>query len=225
MARAGTRLLAPMIIAVAAGSLVGTGLTPEARASAGGTQADRSLRPAENLTVRVRAHVLSGRNAAAEGTAVGARRGQPVLIQARQRGRWRTVDRVRTGSRGRWRGHWRPRGAGSYRVRAVVTGRRDVTRVARRPVAVYRAGHASWYGPGLYGNRTACGQTLTAGTQGVAHKWLPCGTRVTFRHRGRSVSVRVIDRGPFAAGREWDLTAATKRSLGFGSTGTVWSTR
>jgi rare lipoprotein A (peptidoglycan hydrolase) len=34
----------------------------------------------------------------------------------------------------------------------------------------------------------------------------------------------VIDRGPFVGGREWDLTPATKAKLGFGSTGTVWST-
>jgi rare lipoprotein A (peptidoglycan hydrolase) len=59
----------------------------------------------------------------------------------------------------------------------------------------------------------------------VAHKRLPCGTRVTFRHGGRSVTVPVIDRGPFAAGREWDLTSATKRRLGFPDTGTVWATR
>ena len=94
-----------------------------------------------------------------------------------------------------------------------------------RKVHVYRAGHASWYGPGLYGNGTSCGGALTPGRLGVAHKSLPCGTRVTFRYRGRSATVPVIDRGPYAAGREWDLTAATKRKLGFGSTGTVWSTK
>ena len=90
---------------------------------------------------------------------------------------------------------------------------------------VYRATAASYYGPGLYGNSTACGQTLTPSTKGVAHKTLPCGTKVTFRYRGRTVTAQVIDRGPYAAGREWDLTAATKRKLGFGSTGTVLSTR
>jgi rare lipoprotein A len=90
---------------------------------------------------------------------------------------------------------------------------------------VYRAAHASWYGPGFYGGRTACGGTLTAGVRGVAHKSLPCGTRVRFRYRGRSVVAKVIDRGPYAAGREWDLAPATKRALRFGSTGTVWSTR
>ncbi len=74
---------------------------------------------------------------------------------------------------------------------------------------VYRAANASWYGPGLYGNRTGCGGTLDAGRLGVAHKSLPCGTMVTLKHGRRSVRVPVIDRGPYVAGREYDLTAAT----------------
>jgi len=60
---------------------------------------------------------------------------------------------------------------------------------------------------------------------GVAHKSLPCGTKVTFRYGGRSVAARVIDRGPYVGGREWDLTAALKQKLGFPSTGTVLTTR
>ncbi len=94
-----------------------------------------------------------------------------------------------------------------------------------RQVNAYRSAHASYYGPGLYGNSTACGRTLTPSTVGVANKSLPCGTKVTFRYRGRTVNARVIDRGPFAGNREWDLTAALKAKLGFGSTGVVLSTR
>jgi rare lipoprotein A len=86
---------------------------------------------------------------------------------------------------------------------------------------VYRRANASWYGPGLYGNNLACGGRLSAATRGVAHKTLPCGTRVTLRKGDRIVRTRVIDRGPFTAGREFDLTAAVRQSLGFGSTGTV----
>ena len=48
---------------------------------------------------------------------------------------------------------------------------------------------------------------------------------VTFRYRGKTARVPVIDRGPFAGNREWDLTAATKAKLGFGSTGVVHSTK
>jgi len=66
----------------------------------------------------------------------------------------------------------------------------------------------SWYGPGFYGNRTACGQAYTRQILGVAHRTLPCGTKVTFRNpaNGRTATVRVIDRGPYVAGRRWDLS-------------------
>ena len=81
-----------------------------------------------------------------------------------------------------------------------------------------RLRRATWYGPGLYGNRTACGAKLRRSTLGVAHRSLPCGTPVTFYHRGRFVTVTVIDRGPFRRGVQWDLTAATARALGMAST-------
>jgi rare lipoprotein A (peptidoglycan hydrolase) len=78
---------------------------------------------------------------------------------------------------------------------------------------------ATWYGPGFFGQGTACGQTLTASTWGIAHRTLPCGTLVTLSHRGRKVTVRVIDRGPFS-GATVDLTSRTKSYLKFTS-GTV----
>jgi rare lipoprotein A (peptidoglycan hydrolase) len=66
----------------------------------------------------------------------------------------------------------------------------------------------SWYGPGFYGNRTACGHALTTTLRGVAHRTLPCGTIVSFRNpdNGRVITVPVVDRGPYVAGRTWDLT-------------------
>lgn len=74
---------------------------------------------------------------------------------------------------------------------------------------------ATWYGPGLFGNRTACGQRLRRATRGVAHRTLPCGTKVVLRHRGRTVRTTVIDRGPFAHRAHWDLTQRVARELGF----------
>src|SRR5947207_12523833 len=66
----------------------------------------------------------------------------------------------------------------------------------------------SWYGPGFYGQHTACGQILTTTLRGVANRTLPCGTLVTFRNpaNGRTATVPVVDRGPYVAGRTWDLT-------------------
>lgn len=73
---------------------------------------------------------------------------------------------------------------------------------------------ASWYGPGFYGNRTACGQEYTPEIQGVAHRTLPCGTQLRITSpAGRTVVVPVIDRGPFIAGRSLDLSNATRAAL------------
>jgi len=77
----------------------------------------------------------------------------------------------------------------------------------------WRRDVATWYGPGLFGNRTACGKRLTRSTVGVAHRSLPCGTRVAIRYKGRSLRTRVIDRGPFGHGARWDLTRAAARTL------------
>jgi rare lipoprotein A (peptidoglycan hydrolase) len=71
----------------------------------------------------------------------------------------------------------------------------------------------------------ACGGTLGPGTIGVAHKSLPCGTKVHLRKGSRTVTAPVVDRGPYAGNREYDLTAATKDKLGFGSTGTVLASK
>jgi rare lipoprotein A (peptidoglycan hydrolase) len=73
---------------------------------------------------------------------------------------------------------------------------------------------ASWYGPGFYGNRTACGQTYTPEIVGVAHRTLPCGTLVVIEYRGRTMTVPVIDRGPYIVGRTLDLSNATRNAMG-----------
>lgn len=143
------------------------------------------------------------------------------------RGPRSAVVKTTTSKRGRYRQSWRPKRPGIYRLRAYV-GRNGHARGGvgtRRTITVYRPAHASWYGPGFYGNRTACGQTLTSGMLGVAHKTLPCGTKLKLRHGKRRVTVRVIDRGPFIPGREFDLTYATKQRLGFGDLGTVYASR
>src|SRR3954451_20237387 len=79
--------------------------------------------------------------------------------------------------------------------------------------ADYRPVKAPWYGPGLYGNHLACGGRLAHRTLGVAHKSLPCGTKVALRYHGHTVVVPVIDRGPYARGVSYDLTEATAKKL------------
>ena len=72
---------------------------------------------------------------------------------------------------------------------------------------------ATWFGPGFYGNKTACGQTLTPSVIGVAHRTLPCGTLVKVTYHGRAVTMPVLDRGPYAHGADWDLTAGAAQAL------------
>jgi rare lipoprotein A len=80
---------------------------------------------------------------------------------------------------------------------------------------------ATWYGPGFYGGRTACGQVLRPGTIGVAHRSLPCGTTVKFLFRGRQIVTTVIDRGPYGGDEAWDLTNGARQQLGFDGAGPI----
>jgi rare lipoprotein A (peptidoglycan hydrolase) len=72
-----------------------------------------------------------------------------------------------------------------------------------------------------YGLPIACGGRLKPEQLGVAHKSLPCGTMVTIRYGNRAIRVPVIDRGPYIAGRVWDLTGATAAALKFPGLGVV----
>jgi hypothetical protein len=83
----------------------------------------------------------------------------------------------------------------------------------------------SWYGPGFYGNNGACGLVpggIQKDTIGVAHRTLPCGTKVTFKYNGVIVVARVIDRGPYVAGRIFDMTHGLCAALNHCFTGTIW---
>jgi rare lipoprotein A len=177
-------------------------------------------------------NVLAGRTATVAGALLSAPRlgaapqaqgGQIVSLQARGRGGWRTVAGARTGAHGRYRLRYRANRIGSERLRvsfAGAAGELGAHRSAGR-LNVYRLVEASWYGGG---GSLACGGWLTSSTLGVANKTLPCGTPVTLRYGGRTVRVRVIDRGPYVEGREYDLTEATARALGFEGVGEVWAT-
>ncbi len=87
-------------------------------------------------------------------------------------------------------------------------------------VGVYR-GQASWYGPGFHGNRTANGERFNQYDLTAAHPYLAFGTqvRVTNNYTGRSVVVRINDRGPYAGGRIIDLSAGAAEAIGLKSSG------
>jgi rare lipoprotein A len=194
----------------------------------GGASAPKLVAVVARLKGQATHHVHAGSPVRVRGRVVPGQRGRVVRLEVGSGRGWKTVKRARTGAGGSFRASWQPQGSGSYRLRVRFTGDRlnaAASGSLGRRVNVYRPSQASWYGPGLYGNALACGGRLSAGTLGVANRTLPCGTKVTLRYGRRSVTVPVIDRGPFHATREWDLTAATKSRLGFPDTGVVWTTK
>lgn len=84
-------------------------------------------------------------------------------------------------------------------------------------------GIASWYGPGFHGKKTANGETFDENQISAAHPTLPMPViaRVTNLENGKSIVLRINDRGPFAAGREIDLSKKAAEVLGFKQKGTA----
>ncbi len=78
------------------------------------------------------------------------------------------------------------------------------------------SGHASWYGPGFQGKKTANGERFNMHAMTAAHKTLPFGTKVevTAVKTGKKVVVRINDRGPFIKGRVIDLSKKAAKKLG-----------
>lgn len=131
---------------------------------------------------------------------------------------WVPIASAAVAADGGFTATWRPDRTGPLQLRAV-TGAPAAGTAASDPsldptapqlgLTVYRSDVASWYGPTSRKETTACGIPLRPWTLGVAHRTLPCGTRVSLYYKGRTVVVPVIDRGPYVKGRTWDLTRAT----------------
>ena len=214
-------LYAPALFAQPAPSLA-----PAAIVSGAPTMTGAPVRTALKLD-SAQLNVLAGHRVNYTGDLLEAARpgsrGRIVALQALGRRGWHTLARTRTRAKGRFRISFVPEGIGSAQLRLRFPGAAGERPAHRRlgQLNVYRVALASWYGGG---GTMACGGTLTSSTLGVANKTLPCGTLVTLRYGGHSVRVPVVDRGPYVAGREFDLTEATKQALGFAGVGEVWST-
>lgn len=89
--------------------------------------------------------------------------------------------------------------------------------------AAAQCGIASWYGGKFHGRRTANGETYNMHGVSAAHKNLSFGTRVrvTNKRTGRSIVVRINDRGPYVRGRIIDLSGGAKKALGMGGLASV----
>src|SRR5436305_730340 len=153
--------------------------------------------------------------------------GQTVQIERQGREthwRWAATTTARVQSDGTFSAVWRVNHIGRFQLRAIVGSMQSSRAAAASPtvtITSYRPSLATISGPGLWGNSTACGQTLSRGTLGVANRTLPCGTPVALYYHGRTLVVPVIDRGPYANGADWDLTLATANKLGVAGTDTI----
>jgi rare lipoprotein A len=201
--------------------------------STGGTTA-----PGSEPALTATPHVLVGNVARFSGAFSARDAGRTVTIERfdAQSGAWTAVATARVLQDGSYLARWRADVTGHHRTRATLQRARDANEdggaallAAAQPdeasMTVYRPAVASWYGPGLYGRTTACGVRMTRTLLGVAHRRLPCGTEVALTYGGRSISVPVVDRGPFRPGRRWDLTAATAKALGFTFTDRIGAVR
>ena len=167
---------------------------------------------------------IVGKHLHARGTMPGRARRTVILQRLDERRGWRNVARARVRSTERFELRWRPDRSGRVSLRAILAGERRTAASGPPPIAsinVYRPALATYYGPGFFGNQTACGQILTPDLHGVAHKRLPCGTLVAIAYAGREITVPVIDRGPYNGNFSWDLTQATADALGFTGSGAI----
>src|SRR3954453_10974753 len=109
-------------------------------------------------------------------------------------------------------------------ITAIVLGcALGATPAAAEEAKPIQTGPASWYGPGFHGKRTVNGETFNTNDLTAAHKTLPFGTqvRVTNERTGKSVVVRINDRGPYAHGRVIDLSKAAAQAVGISGVGKV----
>lgn len=91
------------------------------------------------------------------------------------------------------------------------------------PSKQIQRGQATWYGPGFHGRKTASGERFNTQAMTAAHRTLPFGSkvRVVNEKTGRSVVVRINDRGPFTRGKIIDLARAPAQALGITGVGQV----
>jgi rare lipoprotein A len=202
-------------------------------AGTGGTQAPSSPlpatgAPAPSTTAGALAvtptSVVERQVAVVSGTVPAAEAGRAVWLQVRAGRAWTTIARTRAAASGSFAIPWRTNRAGELTLRVVAGGIASKSAVTATPqvtLSVYLPIIATWYGPGFFGNHTACGELLTTTLVGVADRTLPCGTPVSVTYDGHTLTVPVIDRGPYSGAATLDLTEAAAQELGMSETSPV----
>lgn len=217
-------LLLPALGSASTAGSGGGGVGPTTTTQSG----NRTVSASSNgVTISTRASGFMGKDLAFTGSAPRSDAGKVVEIQRSGRhtgGQWVDTSHATIGSDGSFTAYWKSNRPGALAFRAVVNSAAASAARSSWPtvqVVVYRMAIATIYGPGFWHSRTACGKILHKTTMGVAHRTLPCGTRVSLYYDGRTIVVPVIDRGPYANGADWDLTEATARALGMDTTSKV----
>ena len=154
--------------------------------------------------------------------------GETVQIQRmgkQTRWQWVATAAATVAADGTFDAVWKVNHIGRFDLRAVVlntgTAANDAGPSPSVTITAFRPARATFYGPGFWGKRTACAVKLGRTTLGVANRTLPCGTQVALYYNGRTITVPVIDRGPYSNGADWDLTEATAMALGMKETETI----
>lgn len=179
------------------------------------------------ITFQARSSTMLRKGLTFAGTASRSDAGDTIEIErsGHQTGwRWASTVAATVASDGTFQAVWSTNHIGQFAIRAVASSPGSAQAASVTPalkVTVYRGSIASWYGPGSYGSRTACGKKLQRATIGVANRTLRCGTKVAIYYKGRTMIVPVIDRGPYANHADWDLTQATAKALGFDGVATI----
>jgi rare lipoprotein A len=230
-----TRPLPAALLAALATALLAA---PPALAASGGSDAltsddsGASIAPSSTddgvdsggVTLQSRGGPLVGRKVRFSGAIAGGLEGRTISLQRRDPADgWIQIATATTDADGAFRVRWKADRAGTFAFRAVL--RREGTSAGAAQTSgsmklrVYKSTLASTF----FDRRTACGVTLRRSTLGVAHKSLPCGTKVAFYYRGRKITLPVVDRGPYRRGYSWDLTEAAAAKLRFSGLGRVGS--
>jgi rare lipoprotein A len=184
-----------------------------------------------SFSLATRADALLGKVARFRGTVPREDAGRTLTVERYddRSAQWLPAATATVASDGTFLARWRTDHIGRLRIRARVDGAPGGAQAASASpelgVTVYKPATATWYGPRFYGRKTACGQRMTRSLLGVAHRTLPCGTQVAVFYKGRSITVPVVDRGPFRARTAWDLTSAAAQALGFTFTDTIGAVR
>ncbi|HVQ53828.1 MAG TPA: septal ring lytic transglycosylase RlpA family protein, partial [Thermoanaerobaculia bacterium] len=152
---------------------------------------------------------LLGKKVRFRGTVDAKLAGRPVVVQSFDpvTEAWTKQAKTTVKPDGTFLARWKARKIGQFRTRALIGGSaRTAAASPELPLTVFRPAIATWYGPGFYGNKTACGIELTETLVGVAHRTLPCGTIVAVHYGSTTILAPVVDRGPFGGEAKWDLT-------------------